>query len=82
MKPLCKIVEISELEKQFDVTKKLGSGASGCVCLARDKRTNEQVAIKIITIADQPRKEMIVNELKVLSRHKSHPNCINFLGAI
>lgn len=79
--PMCQIIEIQQLEKYFDVTKKLGSGASGCVCLARDKRSNEEVAIKIITIADQPRKEMIVNELKVLSRHKSHPNCINFLAS-
>ena len=44
----------------------LGEGASGTVVLATNKSTDEKVAIKIMHMQSQPRKELVLKELKVL----------------
>jgi len=44
---------------------KLGSGVAGTVFLAFNKYNSERVAVKVIDLAKQPRKEMILMELRV-----------------
>ena len=43
----------------------LGEGASGTVILATDKSSNEKVAIKVIHMPSQPKKELVLKELDV-----------------
>jgi hypothetical protein len=75
--------------------KKIGQGASGSVYVARVRenapspvareiyRTHGprgQVAIKQMDLRNQPRKELIVNEIIVMKDSK-HPNIVNFLDS-
>ena len=52
--------------------------ASGTVCQAVVRGTNETVAIKKMEIAVQPKKELIVTEIEVM-RGLKHPNIVNYI---
>jgi len=79
----------------YNKQKKIGQGASGSVYVARirDNPTSSmarkilrengpkaQVAIKQMDLRNQPRKELIVNEIIVMKDSK-HENIVNFLDA-
>lgn len=52
--------------------------ASGMVFVAKTLATGKKVAIKQMDLAQQPRKELIVNEIIVM-KESQHPNVVNFL---
>lgn len=79
----------------YNKQKKIGQGASGSVYVARirenatsptarkilrDNGPKAQVAIKQMDLRNQPRKELIVNEIIVMKDSK-HENIVNFLDA-
>ena len=79
----------------YNKQKKIGQGASGSVYVARIRENppsataksliqengpRTQVAIKQMDLRNQPRKELIVNEIIVMKDSK-HPNIVNFLDA-
>lgn len=50
------------------------------VFVAKGLQTGKKVAIKQMDLAQQPRKELIVNEIVVM-KESHHPNVVNFLDA-
>ena len=54
--------------------------ASGTVFTAEDVSTGDQVAIKQMNLSQQPKKELIINEIIVMRENK-HPNIVNYLDS-
>ncbi|CUM65906.1 uncharacterized protein PRCAT00003557001 [Priceomyces carsonii] len=60
--------------------KKIGQGASGGVYIAHDVNVGSTVAIKQMNLEQQPKKELIVNEILVMKGSR-HPNIVNFIDS-
>jgi len=95
MEKLRSVVTHADPNSSYTKIKKVGQGASGSVYVARytsssplrTKMANgtqvtqgHKVAIKQMDLANQPRKELIVNEILVM-KESQHPNIVNFLDS-
>ena len=56
------------------------SSASGIVFSGNETLTGRQVAIKQMKLRQQPKKELIINEIYVMKANK-HPNIVNYLDS-
>jgi hypothetical protein len=59
---------------------KIGQGASGGVYTAMQITTNLMVAIKQMNLEQQPKKELIINEILVM-KDSHHKNIVNFIDS-
>ena len=59
---------------------KIGQGASGGVFTGYENGTNRLVAIKQMNLEQQPKKDLIINEILVM-KDSSHPNIVNFIDS-
>lgn len=59
---------------------KIGQGASGGVYTGHERGTNRLVAIKQMNLEQQPKKDLIINEILVM-KDSSHPNIVNFIDS-
>uniref|UniRef100_A0A060T898 non-specific serine/threonine protein kinase n=1 Tax=Blastobotrys adeninivorans TaxID=409370 RepID=A0A060T898_BLAAD len=59
---------------------KIGQGASGGVFTAYANGTDDSVAIKQMNLEQQPKKELIINEILVMKSSK-HKNIVNFIDS-
>ncbi|KAI5807436.1 BcSTE20, mitogen-activated protein kinase [Peziza echinospora] len=59
---------------------KIGQGASGGVYTAYHVQTNRSVAIKQMNLEQQPKKDLIINEILVMKDSK-HKNIVNFMDS-
>ena len=95
MEKLKQVVSKDDPALSYSKQKKIGQGASGSVYVARIQENaispvakrlyktqggKSQVAIKQMDLRNQPRKELIVNEIIVM-KESSHPNIVNFLDS-
>ncbi|KAF8332021.1 kinase-like domain-containing protein [Cantharellus anzutake] len=80
MDKLRSIVSHDDPKEHYSTIKKIGQGASGQVFVAKTHATGKKVAIKQMDLSNQPRKELIVNEILVM-KESQHPNIVNFLDA-
>lgn len=95
MAKLREVVSKDKPLESYNKQKKIGQGASGSVYVARIRENapsgparrvlaengpRAQVAIKQMDLRNQPRKELIVNEIIVM-KDSVHPNIVNFLDA-
>lgn len=95
MEKLKTVVSKEDPQVSYAKQKKIGQGASGSVYVARinpeatsaiaqriytTHGSKSLVAIKQMDLRNQPRKELIVNEIIVM-KESSHPNIVNFLDS-
>ena len=74
------IVTVGDPNRKYTKMEKIGQGASGTVYTAIETATGMEVAIKQMNLQQQPKKELIINEIVVMKANK-HPNVVNFLDA-
>lgn len=66
--------------EQYHDLNKIGQGASGGVFLAYEVGTEKCVAIKQMNLEQQPKKDLIINEILVMKESK-HKNIVNFMDS-
>uniref|UniRef100_A0A0N5ANR6 non-specific serine/threonine protein kinase n=1 Tax=Syphacia muris TaxID=451379 RepID=A0A0N5ANR6_9BILA len=74
------IVTIGNPDRKYQKVEKIGSGASGSVFTAIEVSTGAEVAIKQMNLTQQPKKELIINEILVMRENK-HANIVNYLDS-
>ncbi|XP_070712437.1 serine/threonine-protein kinase PAK 3-like, partial [Pempheris klunzingeri] len=74
------VVNVGNPRRKYSNYEKIGQGASGTVYIATDILTATEVAIKQMNINQQPKKELIINEILVMRKNK-HPNVVNFVDS-
>ncbi|XP_011505394.1 PREDICTED: serine/threonine-protein kinase PAK 1 isoform X2 [Ceratosolen solmsi marchali] len=74
------IVSIGDPNRRYTKMEKIGQGASGTVFTAIESSTGMEVAIKQMNLSQQPKKELIINEILVMRENK-HPNVVNYLDS-
>jgi p21-activated kinase 1 len=77
LREICTPENPKELYRSFS---KIGQGASGGVYTATEVRTGRCVAIKQMNLEQQPKKDLIVNEILVM-RESKHRNIVNFMDS-
>ncbi|XP_050293169.1 serine/threonine-protein kinase PAK 1 [Anthonomus grandis grandis] len=81
MKEIMKICNPGDPLDFYEKTQRdLGSGASGLVFAATNKKTKELVAIKDIDMTKQAKKDLLLSEIKIMKNFQ-HKNLVNFLDA-
>ncbi|XP_071508741.1 serine/threonine-protein kinase PAK 1-like isoform X2 [Diadema antillarum] len=74
------IVSVGDPKKKYSKFEKIGQGASGVVYTAIEVATGQEVAIKQMNLQQQPKKELIINEILVMRENK-HLNIVNYLDS-
>ncbi|MEE6511937.1 hypothetical protein FKM82_018818 [Ascaphus truei] len=80
LEKLRSIVSVGDPKKKYTRFEKIGQGASGTVYIAVDIATGQEVAIKQMNLQQQPKKELIINEILVMRENKN-PNIVNYLDS-
>lgn len=81
MDKLRSLVSPGDASGRFRFDRKLGQGASGTVYSALDRKSGNTVAIKRMIIGQQPRLDMVANELELMQGLKGMPNVVRLIDA-
>uniref|UniRef100_A0A1B6DM64 non-specific serine/threonine protein kinase n=1 Tax=Clastoptera arizonana TaxID=38151 RepID=A0A1B6DM64_9HEMI len=74
------IVSVGDPNRKYTKMEKIGMGASGTVYTAIEASTGMEVAIKQMNLSQQPKKDLIINEILVMRENKHH-NVVNYLDS-
>jgi tRNA A-37 threonylcarbamoyl transferase component Bud32 len=74
------IVSVGDPDMKYEKYRKIGQGASGTVFTAEEKTTGRQVAIKQMALEKQPKKDLIINEIKVMRDFRQN-NIVNYMDS-
>jgi p21-activated kinase 1 len=77
LKRICSEGDPKEIYRGFT---KIGQGASGGVYTGHERGSNRLVAIKQMNLEQQPKKDLIINEILVM-KDSIHPNIVNFIDS-
>ena len=77
---LTQICSTGDPTKKYRNLNKIGQGASGGVFTAYEVGTNRCVAIKQMNLEQQPKKDLIINEILVM-KDSTHKNVVNFIDS-
>ncbi|XP_062522142.1 serine/threonine-protein kinase PAK 1-like [Corticium candelabrum] len=77
---LKQVVSIGDPKKRYTKFEKIGQGAAGTVYSATEISTGNEVAIKQMNLQQQPKKELIINEILVM-RDNRNKNIVNYLDS-
>lgn len=77
LKTICTDADPTKLYRDFE---KIGAGASGGVYTAYQVGSNSSVAIKQMNLEQQPKKDLIINEILVMKDSK-HKNIVNYIDS-
>ncbi|XP_017779431.1 PREDICTED: serine/threonine-protein kinase PAK 1 isoform X2 [Nicrophorus vespilloides] len=80
LEKLRSIVSVGDPNRKYTKMEKIGQGASGTVYTAMETSTGVEVAIKQMNLSQQPKKELIINEILVMRENK-HGNVVNYLDS-
>ncbi|XP_066267421.1 serine/threonine-protein kinase PAK 3-like isoform X8 [Branchiostoma lanceolatum] len=80
LEKLRSIVSVGDPKRKYTRFEKIGQGASGTVYTAIETATGQEVAIKQMNLSQQPKKELIINEILVM-RENRNPNIVNYLDS-
>ncbi|XP_072594350.1 serine/threonine-protein kinase PAK 6 isoform X3 [Vulpes vulpes] len=69
------VVDQGDPRMLLDSYVKIGEGSTGIVCLAREKHSGRQVAVKMMDLRKQQRRELLFNEV-VIMRDYQHLNVV------
>ncbi|WKX97719.1 hypothetical protein Q1695_013414 [Nippostrongylus brasiliensis] len=78
LEELRRIVNQGDPLQKYEIKRQIGLGASGTVYVANRNDTNEVVAVKRMAFKTQPKKEMLLTEIKVMKQFR-HPNVVNYI---
>ncbi|XP_028854905.1 serine/threonine-protein kinase PAK 6 [Denticeps clupeoides] len=69
------VVDKGDPRSYLDNFMKIGEGSTGVVCIAREKHSGRQVAVKMMDLRRQQRRELLFNEV-VIMRDYQHRNVV------
>ncbi|XP_077096362.1 serine/threonine-protein kinase PAK 6b [Siphateles boraxobius] len=72
---LQEVVDRGDPRSYLESFVKIGEGSTGVVCIAREKLSGRQVAVKMMDLRKQQRRELLFNEV-VIMRDYSHKNVV------
>ncbi|XP_068565272.1 serine/threonine-protein kinase PAK 6b isoform X2 [Cebidichthys violaceus] len=74
------VVDPGDPRKTLENFVKIGEGSTGVVCIAREKHSGRQVAVKMMDLRKQQRRELLFNEV-VIMRDYRHQNVVEMFSS-
>lgn len=74
------VVSPKDPRESLEQFMKIGEGSTGTVCIARDRNTGRQVAVKKMDLRKQQRRELLFNEV-VIMRDYHHTNIVEMFDS-